>query len=156
MSLCKYIHLKSFFIITIPILCIAAFQYKIMRVSSFEMTFKSPNISSQLYQKQEKQRERESRLYFATWLKRKNILKANVERVCKKYGKAISKNVDTKNIFMFDGEHNLLFCGNPKVIWFFANWRKKPNNHLLGRINILEEKFSLHIIKVSVTVTVTS
>ena len=87
-----------------------------MRVSSFEMSFKSPNISSQLYQKQEKQRERESRLYFATWLKKKNILKANVERVCKKYGKAISKNVDTKNIFMFDGEHNLLFCGNPKVI----------------------------------------
>ena len=116
MSLCKYIHLKYFFIITIPVLCIAALQYRIMMVSSFEMTFKSPNNSSQLYQKQEDQiRERETRLYFASWLKKKNILKNNVERVCKKYGKAIRKNVDTKNIFMFDGEHNLLFCDNPKV-----------------------------------------
>ena len=30
-------------------------------------------------------------------------------------GKAISKDLDTRNIFMFDPEHNLLFCRNAKV-----------------------------------------
>lgn len=117
--------IKSFLIITIYVLLNAALLHRILRVlrlrvSSFDGTFESPNISSQLHQKQEKEVPIEKMLtveekQIKIWLEKKNGLNTNVDRVCKKYGKAISKDVDTRNIFMFDPEHNLLFCRNAKV-----------------------------------------
>ena len=51
---------------------------------------------------------------FKTWLNQKNDFSKNVERVCKKYGPTLRKKVSMKE-FMYDSEHDLLFCRNAKV-----------------------------------------
>ena len=51
---------------------------------------------------------------FRAWLKQKHALSINVERVCRKYGSTLRKKVSMKQ-FMYDSEHNLLFCRNAKV-----------------------------------------
>ena len=108
--------------ITILVLFIAALHDKFLGVSSLDETFKSPNISSR-HQKQQKETLLKMMLTSdekqkKTWLERKDSLNTNIDRVCKKYGKSISKDVDTRNMFMFDSEHDLLFCRNAKVNHF--------------------------------------
>ena len=51
---------------------------------------------------------------FKAWLKEKDNLSENVAKVCKKYGSSLRKKVPMKE-FMYDSEHDLLFCRNAKV-----------------------------------------
>lgn len=51
---------------------------------------------------------------FKAWLKQKQDLSQNVNRVCRKYGHSLRKRVSMKE-FMYDSEHDLLFCRNAKV-----------------------------------------
>ena len=51
---------------------------------------------------------------FREWLKQKHAFSQNVERVCRKYGSTLRKKVSMKQ-FMYDSEHDLLFCRNAKV-----------------------------------------
>ena len=51
---------------------------------------------------------------FQAWLKQKDELSENVARVCKKYGQTLRKKIPMKE-FMYDSEHDLLFCRNAKV-----------------------------------------
>jgi len=51
---------------------------------------------------------------FKAWLKQKHDLSQNVDRVCRKYGHSLRKRVSMKE-FMYDSEHDLLFCRNAKV-----------------------------------------
>ena len=51
---------------------------------------------------------------FKAWLKQKDDLSENVARVCRKYGQTLRKKVPMKE-FMYDSEHDLLFCRNAKV-----------------------------------------
>jgi len=48
------------------------------------------------------------------WLDTQERLKENIQKVCQKYGSSVRKSVEL-NQFMFDSEHNLLFCRNAKV-----------------------------------------
>ena len=51
---------------------------------------------------------------FKDWLQQKHDLSQNVDRVCRKYGHSLRKRVSMKE-FMYDSEHDLLFCRNAKV-----------------------------------------
>ena len=51
---------------------------------------------------------------FREWLEKKDALKRNVERVCKKYGKSLSMDIKM-DMFMYESEHKILFCRNAKV-----------------------------------------
>ena len=51
---------------------------------------------------------------FKIWLGKKDDLNRNVKKVCRKYGQKLRKIVPMKE-FMYDSEHDLLFCRNAKV-----------------------------------------
>jgi len=51
---------------------------------------------------------------YKSWLKKQDKLKQNIKKVCNKYGSSLRKSVPSAE-FMFDSEHNLLFCRNAKV-----------------------------------------
>ena len=51
---------------------------------------------------------------FKIWLGKKYDLNRNVKKVCRKYGQKLRKIVPMKE-FMYDSEHDLLFCRNAKV-----------------------------------------
>ena len=53
---------------------------------------------------------------FKTWLKKKEDLNKNIEKVCAKYGKTLNHIGALKSAgLMYDEEHNLLFTHNAKV-----------------------------------------
>ena len=51
---------------------------------------------------------------YNNWLEKQTKLKENIKKVCDKYGSSVKKTVPRRE-FMFDSEHNLLFCRNAKV-----------------------------------------
>ena len=121
----KYFCQKSGLLLLIPIIFVAVLCYQIMNYSSKNEIFKSPNISSfcvkqfndvKLYSKETSVRTSltvvERR--FRVWLEKKDALNRNVERVCKKYGKSLSMEIEM-GMFMYESEHKILFCRNAKV-----------------------------------------
>ena len=124
-SMLKYFCQKSGLLLLIPIIFVAVLCYRIQSKSSHDEIFKSPNISSfcvkqfndvKLYSKETSVRTSltvvERR--FRVWLEKKDALNRNVERVCKKYGKSLSMEIEM-GMFMYESEHKLLFCRNAKV-----------------------------------------
>ena len=54
--------------------------------------------------------------HFKRWLRKKEVLNKNIEKVCRKYGKSL-RNVRFLGAgIIHDEEHNLLFSRNNKVI----------------------------------------
>ena len=53
---------------------------------------------------------------FNNWIEKQATLKQNIQRVCKKYGLSVKKIVPSHE-FIFDSEHNILFCRNAKVLY---------------------------------------
>ena len=51
---------------------------------------------------------------FKAWLNQQSEFSKNVERVCRKYGYTLRKRVPME-AFIYDSEHDLLFCRNAKV-----------------------------------------
>ena len=51
---------------------------------------------------------------FELWKRKQAFLKNNIKQVCEKYGDSLSKSVALKE-FIYDDEHQLLFCRNAKV-----------------------------------------
>ena len=55
-------------------------------------------------------------------------MKQTIRNVCDKYGSSVKKSVSTTQ-FIFDPEHNLIFCGNSKVVtdksgkWKIWKWK---------------------------------
>ena len=57
---------------------------------------------------------------FELWKRKQAFLKNNIKQVCEKYGADLSISVALKD-FIFDDEHQLLFCRNAKVKSFFGD-----------------------------------
>ena len=113
----KYFCQKFGLLLLIPIIFVAVLSYQIQSNSSKNEIFKSPNISSfcgrqlsdaKLYSKENSVRQ------IRVWLEEKDALNRNVERVCKKYGKSLSMEIEM-GMFMYESEHKILFCRNAKV-----------------------------------------
>merc|ERR1719288_37436 len=51
---------------------------------------------------------------FNIWLRKQAFLRNNIKQVCKKYGSSLRKSVALKE-FIYDAEHQLVFCRNAKV-----------------------------------------
>ena len=87
---------------------------------------------------------------FKAWLKQKDDLSENVARVCRKYGQTLRKKVPMKE-FMYDSEHDLLFCRNAKVCFliYFENFYSILKNILSGWNNILAQQLFINFFKVS-------
>ena len=89
---------------------------------------------------------------FKKWLKKQETLKQNILKVCEKYGSSLRKMMPL-NQFMYDSEHNLLFCRNAKVWLFSKNYphRRLPlfKIVLLGWNNNLVDKFFDDVISAS-------
>ena len=51
---------------------------------------------------------------YKAWLNQQSEFNKNVERVCRKYGYTLRKRVPME-AFIYDSEHDLLFCRNAKV-----------------------------------------
>ena len=51
---------------------------------------------------------------FKAWLNQQSEFSKNVESVCRKYGYTLRKRVPVE-AFIYDSEHDLLFCRNAKV-----------------------------------------
>jgi len=76
---------------------------------------------------------------YQIWLKEKKSLNLHIQTICKKYDKDVKTHFSHQS-FMFDSEHNLLFCRNAKV--GTSSWLKNfimisDKTHMLksGEIN---------------------
>ena len=76
-----------------------------------ETTDKSPSVTFEQITEEYDDIDKDQ---FRAWLKQKHAFSQNVERVCRKYGSTLRKKVSMKQ-FMYDSEHDLLFCRNAKV-----------------------------------------
>ena len=84
---------------------------------------------------------------FKAWLNQHNDFSKNMKRVCRKYGYTLSKRVPMEE-FLYDSEHDLLFCRNAKVCC--KHFFEYTQNQVLSGWNyILAQQLFIYFFKVS-------
>ena len=107
------------FICFLSILLSSFLLYKFVKIITSESVFFSFNPIEDIL-------DTEKRKYHV-WKEKQEILKLNIDAVCKKYGKSVRIRVPMKE-FMYDSQNNLLFCRNAKVSYIRYRFIQIINN----------------------------